>query len=191
MPSDSFLAAAWAVLASSFEPFGALGVLAGVLAGLMPRRGLILVASSLCSALFAAHFMRLGSSTGAAMAGLSVLQSLAATAIRADAPRPRWLAGLFGVSSLVTVALTGLTWTGWPSAFAGTGALLATAARWQADAQAMRRLLLGCSLAWAGHNLLIGSLFGLTCDLLTLAGLTAALWRFRAEPLEAARATPA
>jgi hypothetical protein len=50
----------------------------GVAAGLMPRRNLILLASSLCSALFCIHFLRLGSPTGAAMCAISLVQSLAA-----------------------------------------------------------------------------------------------------------------
>jgi hypothetical protein len=41
----------------------------------------------------------------------------------------------------------------------------------------MRLLFLGASLCWAGHNLLVGSVFGLTCDLLTILGLGIALWR--------------
>ena len=41
----------------------------------------------------------------------------------------------------------------------------------------MRLLFLGASLCWAGHNLLVGSVFGLTCDLLTIFGLGIALLR--------------
>lgn len=41
----------------------------------------------------------------------------------------------------------------------------------------MRLLFLGASLCWAGHNLLVGSAFGLTCDLLTIFGLAIALLR--------------
>ena len=41
----------------------------------------------------------------------------------------------------------------------------------------MRQLFLGASLCWAGHNLLVGSVFGLTCDVLTILGLVIALLR--------------
>ena len=41
----------------------------------------------------------------------------------------------------------------------------------------MRQLFLGASLCWAGHNLLVGSVFGLTCDVLTICGLAIALLR--------------
>ncbi|MCJ2056914.1 YgjV family protein [Methylobacterium sp. J-048] len=73
--------------------------------------------------------------------------------------------------------LTITTWNGTPSACAVVGALLATAARLNAAPQTMRLLFLGASLCWAGHNLLVGSVFGLTCDLLTILGLGIALWR--------------
>jgi hypothetical protein len=41
----------------------------------------------------------------------------------------------------------------------------------------MRLLFLGASLCWGGHNLLVGSVFGLTCDVLTIFGLVIALLR--------------
>ncbi|TXM90749.1 YgjV family protein, partial [Methylobacterium sp. WL103] len=63
------------------------------------------------------------------------------------------------------------------------GALLATGARLQGDPQGMRRLFLGASLCWAVHNGLVGSVFGLTCDLLTVSGLTLSLiWHQRRTP---------
>jgi hypothetical protein len=190
LPFDS-LAGLWAV-APGLEPFGALGVLAGSLAGLMPRRVLILACSSLCSACFFAHYLRLGSPTGAAMCALSVFQGLAAAvAVGADGRRRPWLGGLLVASSGLCLALTALTWTGWPSAFAGAGALLAAAARYQTDAHAMRSLMLACSLCWAGHNLVVGSVFGLICDSLTLSALAMALWRYGPAREPAARAAAA
>jgi hypothetical protein len=162
----------------SSEPFGALGVLAGFAAALMPRRTPILLASALCSALFCAHFLRLGSATGAAMCLISLAQSLAATQASYGS-RPAWLNGFFAASSAATVGLTLATWAGWSSALAGTGALFATAARLQIDAQRMRWLLLACTLCWIGHNTLVGSISGLTGDTLTLVGLSVGLWRGR------------
>ena len=84
---------------------------------------------------------------------------------------------LFAATTLVAAGLTLATWSGWPSACAGLGALLATAARLRGDPQGMRRLFLGASLCWALHNGLVGSVFGLTCDLLTLSGLILSLAR--------------
>jgi len=48
-------------------------------------------------------------------------------------------------------------------------------ARFQSDAGAMRVNFIGASLAWAGHNLVVGSPFALACDLFTLAGPMLAL----------------
>jgi hypothetical protein len=160
------------------EPFGALAVLVGCCVGLMPRRNLLLMASALCSCLFCIHFLRLGSTTGAAMCAISLLQSLAATRI-VEGVRPGWLGGFFAATSGLAVALTLATWAGWPSALAGTGALLAAAARLQADMRRMRLLLLACSLCWVGHNLVVGSVSGLMCDILSITSLLAALWGYR------------
>lgn len=165
----------WLAALAAMEPFGALGLLAGLASGLMPGRRAILLASALCSALFCAHFLRLGSGTGAAMCAVSIVQSLAATKA-AGSRRPAWLPGLFAGSSAVAVALTLATWAGWPSALAGTGSLLATAARLQGDVRRMRLLLLACSGCWMGHNLLVGSVAGLANDGLTLASLGLGLW---------------
>ena len=162
----------------ALEPFGAVAVLVGCCAGLMPRRNLLLAASALCSCLFCIHFLRLGSSSGAAMCAISLLQSLAATRIMGTA-RPGWIGGFFAATSGLAIALTIATWAGWPSALAGTGALLAAAARLQPDMRRMRLLLLACSLCWVGHNLIVGSVSGLMCDILSITSLLAALWSYR------------
>lgn len=181
------LEALWASAVASFEPFGALGLLCGLAAGLMPRRGLILAVSAACSAFFCAHYLRLGSPTGTAMCLISVAQSLAAARLRPGAARPGWLLAFFGATSLLAAWLTVATWTGWPSACAGAGAFLAMAARLHTNAQALRLLLLACTFCWAGHNALVGSVFGLTCDALTVVSLTLGLWRYRTAPVPASR----
>ncbi len=137
----------------------------------------MLLTSAACATAFGFHFLKLGALTGTAMCAVSMLQSLvAATAIGPDR-RAAFVAPLFAATSLLAACLTLTTWNGWPSACAGIGALLATAARLQGDARAMRHLFLGASLSWAGHNLLVGSVFGLTCDVLTMSGLAIALAR--------------
>ena len=166
--------------------FGALGLVLGFAAGLMPHRAAILVASAACSACFALHFLRLGALTGSAMCAVSVLQSLAAARFGDPARRPAWFAPFFAGSVCVVLGTTAATWAGWPSACAGIGALLAMRARLQGEPDAMRRSFLGASLAWAGHNLLVGSAFGLTCDLLTLSGLVLAMARAGRSPAAAA-----
>ncbi|MFG5121142.1 YgjV family protein [Methylorubrum sp. POS3] len=157
--------------------FGALGLSLGFASGLMPRRDWILVTAAACSLCFALHFFRLGAYTGTAMCTVSILQSLVAAYAIGNGERPAWIVPLFTGSSVVAAGLTLATWNGWPSACAGIGALLATLARLQAEPQAMRRLFLGASYCWAVHNLLVGSVFGLTCDCLTLSALAIALKR--------------
>ncbi|WP_338041753.1 YgjV family protein [Methylobacterium organophilum] len=168
---------------AQIDIFGSLGLCCGFGAGLMPRRSWILRMSALCSACFALHFLRLGALTGTAMCSISVMQSLLSAQFVRDGRRPGWLGPLFALSFLVVMALTAATWAGWPSACAGIGALLATTGRLQTRTAAMRRFFLASSTCWAGHNLLVGSPFGLTCDLLTLSGLALALHRERAVPL--------
>ncbi len=77
---------------------------------------------------------------------------------------------------MTVLILTAATWSGWPSAFAGIGALCAIRARFQADAEAMRWNFVGASLAWAGHNILVASPFAWPA-IFTLAGLFLALRR--------------
>lgn len=164
-------------LVERFDLFGALGLTLGFTAGIMPRPQLILFTSAACAACFGAHYALLGSTTGVAMCAMSVLQSLVAARFAQSQARPPWFGGLFAASSLVIALLVLATWNGWPSAFAGTGALFAMAARLQGSASSMRKLFVCATLFWAGHNILVGSAFGFACDLLTLSGLGIALWK--------------
>jgi hypothetical protein len=159
------------------DVFAALGLMLGFVSGAMPGRRAILLSSAACATCFGCHYVRLGAMTGAAMCALSVAQSLAAAGFGGSGRRPVWFAPFFAVSAGLVLGLTVLTWAGWPSACAGLGALFALRARLQTDAGAMRVNFLGASLAWAGHNLLVGSPFALTCDVLTLTGLLIALAR--------------
>ena len=175
-PAD-FGLSLWIAARDHLDLFGTLGLCLGFAAGLMPRRDWILAAAAACSVSFGLHYLRLGALTGAAMCAVSSMQSLVAARAVGPSGRAAFVAPLFAASSLAAAGLTLATWNGWPSACAGIGALLATAARLQGEPQAMRRLFLAASGAWAGHNLLVGSVFGLTCDVLTVSGLVIALAR--------------
>jgi hypothetical protein len=157
--------------------FAALGLVLGFVSGAMPDRRSILLGSAACATCFSLHYLRLGALTGSAMCVLSVAQSLAAAGFGAQERRPVWFAPFFAASASLVLGLTALTWAGWPSACAGIGALFALRARLQVEARSMRLHFLGASLAWAGHNILVGSPFALTCDILTLTGLVVALVR--------------
>ncbi|MER2251378.1 YgjV family protein [Methylorubrum podarium] len=175
-PAD-LAAFSWNAAREHLDLFGSLGLCLGFVGGMMPRRSLILVTSAACSACFALHFLQLGAQTGTAMCLVSVMQSLVAARWIGPDARAAWVAPLFLASSLVALGLTFATWNGWPSACAGLGSLLATTARLQGNAQAMRRVFLGASSCWVIHNTLVGSVFGLTCDLLTITALVIALVR--------------
>jgi len=168
----------WYVAATAhLDLFGSLGLCLGFTAGLMPRRDRILLASAACATCFGAHYMFLGALTGTAMCAISVIQSLVSLTCIGRPGRSGWVPPLFAASTFAAACLTLATWNGWPSACAALGTLLATGARLHAAPQPMRLLFLGASLCWAGHNLLVGSVFGLTCDLLTICGLGIAFLR--------------
>lgn len=164
-------------VAGQIDVLGALGLCLGFASGAMTGRERILYVSAACATCFGLDYLRLGASTGAAMCALSVLQGLASARFGGAARRPAWFGPFFATSAMAVLVLTVATWSGWPSAFAGIGALCAIRARFQADAMAMRWNFVGASLAWAGHNILVASPFALACDLVTLAGLFLALRR--------------
>ena len=170
----------WRSATENLDLFGLLGICFGFATGLMPQRRLILLTSAACGLCFSAHFLRLGSSTGMAMNLISVAQSLVAARYITASGRPAWLNGAFAAAFLLTIALTVSTWNGLPSAFACLAALLSTTARLQSSSQVLRLLLIGAGLFWASHNMLVGSVCGLTCDCLALLGLSVALLRHHA-----------
>ncbi|MFF8801328.1 MULTISPECIES: YgjV family protein [unclassified Methylobacterium] len=177
MIAADFIALAWHAAREHLDLFGSLGLCLGFASGMMPSRSAILLTAAACSASFALHYLQLGATTGTAMCLISVMQSLVAARWIGTDARAAWVVPLFVGSSLVAACLTLATWNGWPSACAGLGALFATAARLQGDAQCMRRFFLGASSCWMIHNTLVGSVFGLTCDVLTISALLVALLR--------------
>jgi hypothetical protein len=136
--------------AGHLDLFGLLGLAFGFATGLMPQRRLILLSSAACGVCFTLR------------------------------GRPAWLDAVFAGTFVLAAILTVATWNGLPSVFAGLAALVATAARLQAAPQTMRLLLIGAALCWASHNILMGSVYGLTCDCLGLLGFSASYLRTRA-----------
>lgn len=171
------LSAFWLAAQSNVDTFGVMGLSFSFASSIMPRRTMILMCSAACGVCFGAHYLYLGSATGMAMSAIAVSQCLlAARFVRLDG-RPGWLNTTFAASMLIAVWLTLITWNGWSSAFAGTGALLATAARLQASSHAMRLLLVCATLCCAGHNSIVGSVCGLTSDLLAISGFAVTMVR--------------
>ncbi|MHC2017765.1 YgjV family protein [Methylobacterium sp. CM6247] len=169
--------AIWLAAQANLDAFGAMGLAFGFATSVMPRRTMILMCSAACGVCFSAHYLHLGSTTGMAMSAISVTQSLLAARFITSHGRPTWLNAAFAASMLMVAGLTLMTWNGWPSAFAGTGALFATAARLQASSQAMRLLLVCATLCCAGHNSIVGSVCGITCDVLAISGFVLTMAR--------------
>lgn len=172
-----FSSTVWLAAQANLDAFGAMGLAFGFATSVMPRRIMILMCSAACGVCFSAHYFHLGSTTGMAMSAISVAQSLLAARFVTSQGRPTWLNVVFAASMVMVAGLTLMTWNGWPSAFAGTGALFATAARLQASSQAMRLLLVCATLCCAGHNSIVGSVCGLTCDVLALSGFALTMAR--------------
>jgi len=146
--------------------FGALALAALFLSSLFIERRTILLLQSAGSTALGLHFYWLGSGTAAFTCAISVLQLLAAALITR---RDRSLA--FYAASLPVLAWTvAATWQGLPSVFAATGALFACAARLQRSTAPMARLSLCGAPLWIAHNLLVGSVFGLALDAVSIVG---------------------
>jgi hypothetical protein len=154
---------------------GAAGVMLGASWALFRKRPAILAWQALGSLAFGIHYVLLGSATGAVMCGVGIAQSLTACS---ESPRA-WHRRFYLGTVLVIAVATYETWRGLPSIAAALGSLFATAGRLQRDAQRMRQLFLGCSLAWAIHNFMVGSVFGNACDVLTITGILFGLFANR------------
>lgn len=146
---------------------GAAGFVLVALWPWLSGRRALLAGQGASAAAFAVHYLLIGAGTGAAMAGLSVLQ--VATAWPDN--RPRWCGALYAATVPALALLAASTWAGWPSACAAAGMMLATVARWSQSALVLRILFLAAGACWVAHDVLTGSTFGLAADLLCMGGL--------------------
>jgi hypothetical protein len=166
------------LLALMLDPANLAGALAVCCSCTWPqlrRLKAILAVQVIGSALFALHYLLLGAPTAAAMCSAGAVQGLAAALIA----RRRLRIGVYGAAVAGGVALTLATWSGLPSLLAQCGQLASAAGRLQRDLQRLRLCFLGSTLIWVSHNLLMGSVWGLASDTLTLTSLVAGLWRNR------------
>ena len=148
------------------DVFGALALAALFFSSIFIERRTILLVQSAGSTAFGLHFFLLGSGTAALTCAISVLQLAAAALIT---HRGRLFA--FYATLLPVLAWTfAATWQGLPSILAATGALIACAARLQRSTAPMVRLSLCGAPLWIAHNLLVGSIFGLALDAVSVAG---------------------
>jgi len=166
-------------IATLLEPANAVGILALATTCIWPllaRRQLILIVQVVGAMLFALHYLLLGSPTAAAMCTLGVLQGLAVVLL----PQPGQRIAAVGATLLVSLGATALTWTSLASAFSLVGQAAGAVGRLQLDTQRLRQFFLLSVAFWCTHNLLVGSVFGLCADTLSVTGLLVGLWRNRA-----------
>jgi Bacterial inner membrane protein len=160
-------------LASPAALLGLFGLILGITWPMLRGRGAMLALQATSAGLFAAHFALLGSATGAVTCCVAIVQSAAAWRIR----QYRHLVAIYGTTLLVVAATAWETWRGVPSLCAAMGSLFATMGRLEAAPRRMRLWFLGCTCAWIGHNALVGSVFGLASDALTVAALAVGIYR--------------
>lgn len=160
--------------ASDVTPSAAFGLLAVSAVLVWPffrSRTAALLTQSVGAGSFALHFLAIGSATAAAASCIALLQLVAVTTIRHRRP----LCFAYAATTLLLLALVVVTWHGWPSILAGTGSLVATAARLQRSLTLMKVGFLISGPFWAAHNLIVGSVFGSIVDAVSLGSNAAAL----------------
>jgi hypothetical protein len=113
---------------------------------------------------FMLHYSLLGEWTAVVMNGVMALQTVVALYL-VERPQLRW------VYYLLMPALAGgslITWQGLPSLLAGCAAMLSAVGRAKANELYLRGWLLTSAAIWLGHDYVVGSLPGLTADLLSM-----------------------
>ncbi|SMD00527.1 YgjV family protein [Novosphingobium sp. B1] len=137
------------------------------------------------AAAFALYFLLLGSHTAAMACFISCSQLVISASVRDRYVVTR----LYGASLILLVFLSVVTWHGIPSALALTGSSLGSLARLQTSTSRMKGLFLVGAPFWLAHNLMVGALFALGTDLVSLASNLAGLAKFLVRRGASARAS--
>lgn len=169
LPSPAFL----------LEPANLAGLVAlgsSVTWPLLRRRKAILIVQVAGSLLFGLHYLLLGAATAAAMCVMGALQGIALVTL----VERRHRIGVVGATMAIGALVTTLTWSGLPSLLSQAGQAMSAIGRLQLDTQRLRMWFLISVVFWCSHNLMVGSVFGLASDTLSLTSLLLGLWRHRA-----------
>ena len=126
------------------------------------------------AAAFAMYFLMLGSPTAAIACLISCAQLVVSASVRDRYVVVR----LYGASLIILSFLSVVTWHGIPSALALTGSSLGSLARLQTSTTRMKGLFLLGAPFWLAHKLIVGALFALGTDAVSLASNLANLMRF-------------
>ena len=154
---------------------GSLALISSCVWPLLERRKAIFTVQVAGSVLFALHYLILGASTAAAMCLAGVFQGLAVVLLSNRLAR----IGVVGGLVAATMGATALTWSGLPSLMSQLGQMAGAIGRLQMNTQRLRLCFLVSVLFWTTHNLMVGSVFGLGADTLSLTALLVGLWRNR------------
>ncbi|WP_447954052.1 YgjV family protein [Sphingopyxis chilensis] len=126
------------------------------------------------AAAFALYFLMLGSPTAAIACLISCSQLVISASVRDRYVVVR----LYGASLILLTFLSVVTWHGMPSALALTGSSLGSLARLQTSTTRMKSFFLLGAPFWLAHNLMVGALFALGTDVVSLASNFANLMKF-------------
>lgn len=152
---------------------GSLALVSSCVWPLLERRKAIFTVQIAGSLLFSLHYLLLGASTAAVMCLAGVIQGLAVVLLSSRVAR----IGVVGAVVAATMGATALTWSGLPSLMSQMGQMAGAIGRLQLDTQKLRLCFLVSVVFWTTHNLMVGSVFGLGADTLSLTGLLIGLWR--------------
>jgi hypothetical protein len=128
------------------------------------------------AAAFALYFLMLGSPTAAIACLISCSQLVVSGTVR-----DRYVVlRLYGASLILLGFLSVVTWHGIPSALALTGSLMGSLARLQTSTTRMKVFFLLGAPFWLIHNLLVGAVFAVGTDVVSLGSNLATLTKFMA-----------
>jgi hypothetical protein len=148
------------------ETIAGLVGIAGVMANsawplLRKRRSMLQAQAGVC-ALFLVHYAGIGALTGGLMTLLAGAQALAAIPL---GTRPGFRSIYLLTLPLIAAAVIA-TWQGPASACAALALTLSSLGRYQQHVLRFRGLILASVPCWMAHNWMVGSLPGLTADVL-------------------------
>ena len=166
------------------QTIGLVAMALGIGSFQLKQRSNILIVQFFSNFLWAAHFLLLGATTGAALNICATVRSYVFYKYGAKKNRSIWI--LIGsIIALVVSAM--LSWQGWISLIPMIAIIIATIGYWQHDEQMIRRVILISSPLWLVYGVISGSYAGIANESIVIASVLIALWRYRKHPTRTAR----